>query len=272
MQDLVYLASDDLEGRGTGTVGNRKARDYIINKFTDLDVTSIGASYEQPFAFHSTGPVTKGVNIVGKIDGVSEEVIVVSAHYDHLGKRKNKIYNGADDNASGVAGLLALATYFSINKPYYTLIFCAFDAEEIGLKGAKYFVSNLPVKENQVLLNINMDMIARDDNKRIYIAGTYHYPKLVPLLEKVIEKSPAKALLGNDQPSDGYNDWTFSSDHAPFHKIGIPFLYFGVEDHPDYHRHTDTSDKINADFFAGNVMLVLEVLHAVNEYENAQYR
>lgn len=265
MQDVSFLASDELEGRNTDTEGNKKARTYILKRFKEIGLSPMGAGYESPFVFKAKNKDYNAVNLIGKIDGKKEDVIVVTAHYDHVGMKNGEIYNGADDNASGVSGLLAIARYFKANKPNHTLIFVAFDAEENGLQGAKYFVKNLPVAKEKVKLNVNMDMISRSDKNEIYAAGTHHYPHLKDILIEVDKASEVKLSIGHDTPDLGYNDWTFSSDHGPFHKEGIPFIYFGVEDHPDYHQPTDDVDKINPDFLEDTVTLILETIKKVDQ-------
>lgn len=192
-------------------------------------------------------------------------MIVVTAHYDHIGIKDGKIYNGADDNASGISGLLAIARYFKAKRPRHTLIFVAFDAEEKGLRGAKHFVNNLPVQKDMIKLNVNMDMISRSDQNEMYAVGTYHYPHLKNALDEVAETALIKLSLGHDRPELGSNDWTYSSDHAPFHQKGIPFIYFGVEDHEDYHEHTDVAEKINPEFLTNTIITILETIKKLDQ-------
>ncbi|MEO9482746.1 MAG: M28 family peptidase [Ekhidna sp.] len=265
IKDLNYLASDELGGRGNGSEGNEKAREFIADRFEGLALTPLQDQYFQPFSFTTRAGSKQGVNVIGCIKGASEKKIIITAHYDHLGIRGDKTFNGADDNASGVAGILAIARYYSINKPNNTLIFIAFDAEEMGLQGARHFVKNLPFKKTEILLNVNLDMVGRDDNNRIFASGGSHYPHLRSVLEKIKEKAPVTLMMGNDQPSDGHNDWTLSSDHGPFHQKGIPFIYFGVEDHPDYHKDTDTADKIKPAFFQSTVTTILQTVDEIDQ-------
>ena len=198
------------------------------------------------------------------IEGNSDSVIVISAHYDHLGVRDSLIFNGADDNASGTSGLLAMADYFTREKPNHTLVFAAFDAEEGGLNGARAFVQDSVFLE-KVVLNINMDMIAQNDKNELYAVGTYHYPELKPVLE-TIETGEISLLFGHDRPEDGNQDWTFASDHGPFHRAGIPFIYFGVEDHEHYHRPTDTFETIPQEFYKQSVQVILNAVLALDKY------
>src|SRR5687768_16170629 len=160
LKDVEILSSDAYEGRKTGTKGAEMARIYIENRFKNIGLAPLPAvsGYEVSFSFKNN----KGVNINGKnllayIPGKSENIIVISAHYDHIGIINDQIYNGADDNASGVAALLKLAAHYKKNRPDHTLIFAAFDAEEMGLQGSKNFVANPPVPLNKIRLNINLD-------------------------------------------------------------------------------------------------------------------
>ena len=249
--DLEVLASAQMTGRGTGTEGNQRARNYIIKRLQEIGVKPLGNSYEQPFsATDRQGKPIKGINVVGAIQGSGPGYLVVSAHYDHLGKRFGRIFFGADDNASGVAAMLALADYFANNPPVHTLLLVAFDAEEHGLVGARQFVTHCPVPINKVVLNINMDMVSRSSKQELYAAGTYHYPQLKPLLQTIAGQHPGvKVKFGHDGAPGSGEDWSTASDHGPFHRKGIPFIYFGVEDHADYHKPTDTFDKINQKFY-----------------------
>jgi Zn-dependent M28 family amino/carboxypeptidase len=179
-----------------------------------------------------------------------------------LGVQKGEIFNGADDNASGTAALFAMAKYFAKNKPQNSIIFVAFDGEENGLQGAKKFVANSPVKKESMLVNINMDMISSNDVNELYASGTKHYPNLKPLLESLAKSknTKVKLILGHDQPNPPQDDWTNQSDHYEFHKVKIPFIYFGVEDHKDYHRATDEFQNINQKFYVNSVETILETV------------
>jgi Zn-dependent M28 family amino/carboxypeptidase len=259
LRDVETLASDEMQGRAPDTPGSAKAREYIVGRFKESGLKPIGDSYFQSFTF---GKITKknGTNVIGYVKGkkTPEKYIVVTAHYDHEGVQKGEIYNGADDNASGTAALFALAKYFSRNTPTNSIVFVAFDAEESGLQGSKKFVAEPPVKKESIVLNINLDMISHNDKNELYAVGTFHYPFLKTYLEKVKTKAPVKILFGHDTPDlTGSDNWTNSSDHAPFHAEKIPFIYFGVEDHKDYHKPTDDFVNINQQFYIRAVETVL---------------
>jgi Zn-dependent M28 family amino/carboxypeptidase len=106
---------------------------------------------------------------------------------------------------------------------------------------------------------VNMDMVSRSEAGELYAAGTYHYPFLFPLVERVAERAPVTLLTGHDRPDlPPGDDWTLSSDHGAFHEVGIPFIYFGVEDHPGYHNPTDTFENITPEFYVRAVTTVLD--------------
>lgn len=264
LADVKTLSSDEMKGRNTDSPEIIEAREYVVKRFKESGVKPLGDSYLQDFAVKNrrNSETVKGANVFGIIKGKKnpEKYIIVTAHYDHVGVEKGEIYNGADDNASGTAALFAIAEYFDKHRPANSLIFVAFDAEEKGLQGSRHFVANLPVKKESVLLNVNMDMVSRSDRNELYAAGTFHYPFLKTHLEAARKNAPIKLLLGHDDPKLGDNDWTSQSDHAAFHKEKIPFIYFGVEDHEDYHKPTDDFQNITQKFYVGAVETILEAV------------
>ncbi len=266
--DDQTLSADEMAGRGIGTAGGIKAREYIAAQFKTAGIESFGESYFQPFEVTGrNGAKINGANVVGYIEGkqLKDKYIVVSAHYDHLGTIKGEIYNGADDDASGTAALFAIAEYFSKNKPAHSIIFAAFDGEESGLRGSRAFVTAPPVKKESIALNINMDMIAHNDKNELYASGTFHYPNLKPTLEQVAKSAKVKLLIGHDRPEQKSDDWTNQSDHFAFHQAKIPFIYFGVEDHNDYHRPTDDFVNINQEFYVRAVETILEAVKSFDK-------
>lgn len=273
ISDIKYLSSDELEGRKTGTEGNRLAQEFITARFTALGLQPLQNSYEQIFEHvnsRSGEEFENAVNLIGKIEGTSksDKYIVITAHYDHLGIRGEDIYNGADDNASGTAALLAIAEYFSSQKPQNNLLFIAFDAEEQGLAGAYHFVEAPAISEDQIAVNVNMDMISTNFENELYAVGTYHYPFLKPLIEEATNDAAINVLFGYDS-DDWSQNWTLASDHGPFHLKGIPFIYFGVEDHEHYHQPTDIYENINDEFFIQSVETISKVIQ--NFDQNLQY-
>ena len=269
LKDVEYLASDELQGRETGTPGNEMAQRYIENRFDSLGLKMFGNSYRQLFdqaviTGASTDTVT-AVNFVGYVEGTVNpgRYIVVTAHYDHLGSRDGSIFNGADDNASGTGGMMAAAAWFSENKPDNSIMFIGFDAEEMGLAGARYFTENPPVPLDQIAINVNMDMISTNFDNELYAVGTYHYPYLKPFIEEYTAAAPVNVLFGYDSDEWDQN-WTLASDHGPFHQKEVPFIYFGVEDHPHYHAPTDIFENINPEFYLGAVETVIDVISGLD--------
>jgi Zn-dependent M28 family amino/carboxypeptidase len=271
LKDVEVLSSDAYQGRKTGTKGAEMARAYIIERFKKLGLKSYPqhVNYAQEFTFNDRNSAkVNGTNIIGYIPGKGTNVIVVSAHYDHLGVIKNEVFNGADDNASGTAGLLKIATYFSENKPNNTIIFAAFDAEEMGLQGAKAFVGNPPVPINTIAIDLNMDMISHSDKGELYVCGTFRYPDLKQYIDTT--RTDIKVSLGHDDPKLGHDDWTNQSDQGAFNAKNIPFLYFGVEDHKDYHQATDEYKTITPAFFSKAAEVVLDVVKRIDAQTGLQ--
>ncbi|UTW54464.1 M20/M25/M40 family metallo-hydrolase [Kordiimonas sp. SCSIO 12610] len=274
---LEHLSSDDMAGRQTGTEGNAKARAYIIEQLKSYGVGPVGDSFDHIFEFtrrqqdNSETRMT-GVNILAKLEGSKPEsdrkMIVASAHYDHVGVRGDEIFNGADDNASGVTGLFAVIEHFLKHPPENDIVFAFFDAEEMGLQGARALVSSNEALGSKPDFNINFDMLSRSDKNELYAAGSFHTPQLKPLLTKIGEQAPVKLMLGHDDPALGNDDWTLQSDHGPFHREGIPFLYFGVEDHPHYHRPSDEFETVPQDFFLRSIDTVVLASQLIDQSIN----
>ena len=264
LADIEYLSSDELEGRLPGTEGNRKAQVFIEQRFEEYNLSAFDGTYRQ--LFDHTNPrtnvtFTDAVNLISFIEGTenNDRYIALTAHYDHLGVQDGEIYNGADDNASGTSGLLAAIRYFSHHQPENSILFIALDAEEQGLGGARHFVEHPVVSLDQIVMNVNMDMISTNFEDELYAVGTYHYPFLKPLVEEASADVEIDVLFGYDS-DEWEQDWTMASDHGAFHEKGIPFIYFGVEDHPHYHQPTDTFENINPEFFVNSVETIINVL------------
>lgn len=266
------LSSDALEGRGAGTPGNEAGRGFVRKRLEDMGLTSfLATGWEQPVPVlprNGLGTPAPGANLIGWVAGSTPgegPMIVVTAHHDHLGIRQGEVYNGADDNASGTAMLTALAEYFIDARPQHDILFVALDAEEVGFQGARAFVRDPAIPMDRVALNINLDMVSRSEAGELYATGTYHTPFLAGLVADVAKTAPVRLLMGHDRPEDGPNDWTSQSDHAVFHQLGIPFLYFGVEDHPGYHQPTDDFSEITPDFYVRAGDTVAQVITAADQ-------
>lgn len=260
LKDLQILSSDEMQGRRVDTPGSERARRFIVARFEASGIQPIGDSYLEPFTYMPQprrgqaaipAPV-HGVNVVGWIPGRQNpgRYIVVSAHYDHLGMSGGVVYNGADDNASGTASLFSIAAYFAAHPPENSLLFVAFDAEEPGLRGSQAFVASAPVEKNSIILNVNIDMIGREPNNRLFAVGAVRNPFLQPYIASVAAKAPVNLLMAHDDPSRKHpEDWSADSDHASFQRAGIPAVYLGVEDYAQHHQPTDHYETMSLDFF-----------------------
>jgi len=265
MSTVTLLADPKFEGRAAGSPGGIAARGVVGERFRSIGLEPFAGGYLMSFTFtgkSAAASKVNGANVVGVCPGKDPKlpVFVVSAHYDHLGVRDGVIYPGADDNASGVAVMLELAAYCRQHPFRRSIVFVAFDAEEGGLNGARAFLAASPIAKERISLNVNLDMVSRSDKGVIYIAGTHHTPELKPALEQVAKTARVKVLFGHDRPGTGSDDWTSQSDHYAFHAGKIPFVYFGVEDHADYHKPTDTADTINRGFFVDVAETILDSL------------
>ncbi|MEP1145259.1 MAG: M20/M25/M40 family metallo-hydrolase [Henriciella sp.] len=272
---LQALSADEMKGRKVGTPENAKAREMIIDRFEELGILPDGPGFERPFTYggfadpetgETTAPTKRGVNVLGYLPGSESQDIsmIITAHYDHVGVIDGEIHNGADDNASGVVGLLAAAEYFSKNPPKHDVAFVAFDAEEDRLGGSIAFVADPPAPLDTIAMNINFDMLARGDNGLLWASGTHHWPGLVAYVDEVAATAPVEIKRGFDQ-GDGREDWTMLSDHAAFFRVGIPHLYFGVEDHPDYHKPSDDFEKVDQEWFLKSIDSVVAIAITMDE-------
>ncbi|GAA4233497.1 M20/M25/M40 family metallo-hydrolase [Postechiella marina] len=266
LQHVKTLSSDIFEGRRTGTKGAVKAKKYIINQFYSSGLKPFKKSFEQPFTFVKGNKTYNASNVLGVVKGTehANKYIVISAHYDHEGKKGGQIFNGADDNASGVSALFAFAEYFKTHPPKHSVILAAFDAEELGLRGSKYFVSTSAISLKNIKLNINLDMISRSVKNELFVVGTAFNKTLKQLILGVNTVDDLELKLGHDG-EDGLENWTYASDHANFYKNNIPFLYFGVEDHKDYHEPTDDYENIHPEFYKKAVETIMSVFEKTDK-------
>ncbi|MDT0558567.1 M28 family peptidase [Ichthyenterobacterium sp. W332] len=264
LERVKVLSSDDFKGRKAGEQSSTLAQDYIIKQFKDLGVAGFNNKYKQHFTFSRQDKVINATNILAEIKGSEfpEKYIVISAHYDHLGVSNETIYNGADDNASGVSAMVSFAEYLVKNPPKHSVIFAAFDAEELGLKGAKHFVNT--IDKDKVLVNLNMDMISRSSKNELYVVGTRYNDALKKIIEAFKNPTDSKLIQGHDGTDDKQN-WTMSSDHGLFHLKKIPFLYFGNEDHKAYHQPTDDFEDITPEFYKNAVTIILNIFKAIDD-------
>jgi len=269
LKRLTALAHDSMEGRGAGTPGGARGRAYIEQELRALGVAPFGASYQVPVRVRARpGADTLGANVVARVPGRlgTGPALVLSAHHDHLGVRGDSVYNGADDDASGSVALLSLAEAFKRQPLDHDVIFAWFEAEESGMLGSRAFVEKPPVPVEQIAVNVNLDMVSRHEGGgTLWVAGTSHYPFLLSIAESAAAKATVPVRFGHDTPGGSASDnWTSSSDHASFHRAKIPFLYLGVEDHPDYHKPGDDASKVDPRFFASTVSFAEALVRALD--------
>lgn len=261
MATVRTLAHDSMAGRKAGSDTNAAIARWLTDGLGRMGIAPAAEEYRVPFSW----PEGSGINVLGRIRGTEgTSLIVLTAHFDHVGVREGEIYNGADDNASGTAAVLELARLLVDNPPAADVLVAFLDAEEIGLQGARALVARPPEPFPASTVNVNLDMVSRSGGV-LWAAGAHHTPALRPLLEAVAADAPADLRLGHDRPDapEG-DDWTSASDHGPFHESGIPFVYFGVEDHPDYHRPTDDVELIVPSEFEASVRTIYAAIRALD--------
>ncbi len=250
LADLQFLADPAQEGRKIGTAGNARARAFLAQRFADLGLAPLGGGFAQPFSWRGA----TGVNVVGQLAGTRHpgRIILVSAHYDHVGIRNGAIHPGADDNASGSAALLQLAGWLKAHPPAHTVLFCLFDGEESGLFGSQAFVAAPPVALADIAVVLNLDMIAQGTQGRIFVGGTRFTAALKPHLAAAYAASKVKVV-------PDFEVYDAQSDQYPFMQRGIPFLFFCVgDDDPWYHTPEDRFERIPALFYWASTEAILE--------------
>jgi hypothetical protein len=213
--DVQALSAPDMAGRLTGTDGSRRARGYILERVRTLGLDPLGGSYEQSFSFTRRsirGLLTPGrayitefpeaTNVVAAIRGASRpgEWLALTAHYDHFGVRDGALHPGADDNASGVAVLLAAMQYFAEHPPARSILFAAFDAEEQGLRGSTHFVEHSPIDLSRIRLLVNADMVSRGDDGVIVASGASRDDTLRELVTRAARERNLVVMFGHDRP------------------------------------------------------------------------
>lgn len=259
---LYTYASNDFQGRNTGEIGQKKAVEYIKSYYQKEGILSpiqdsiYFQNIPEEFLPDGTNPTE---NVLAYIKGSTkpEEVLILSAHLDHLGKKGKTIFNGADDNGSGTVALLEIAQAFKIAAqdgfyPKRSILFIHFSAEEIGLFGSKYYTLNPVFELDQTIANLNIDMIGRVDKKHknnpnyIHVIGAN---RLSQELHNINEKANQSfTQLKLDYTYNSKNDkhrFYYKSDHYNFALKNIPVIFYFNGFHDDFHKETDTPEKIN---------------------------
>ncbi len=283
---LYAFASKEFEGRETGEIGQKKAAEYLKNFYITHHIASPygGNDYFQSIPTEHLRPeLNPSENVVAFIEGSEkpDEIIVISAHFDHLGMNGDEIYYGADDDGSGTVAILEIAQAFQEavtegNGPKRSILFLHVTGEEKGLLGSKYY-TNFPVfpLENTVT-NLNIDMIGRVDDTHtnnpnfVYLIGS---DKLSAELHNLSEEINIRfTQLDLDYTYNDENDpnrFYYRSDHYNFAKNNIPIIFYFNGTHQDYHRISDTPDKINYEVLAKRAQLIF---YTAWEIANREYR
>jgi hypothetical protein len=272
-RDIEYLASPALAGRLTGTPGNDSAAAYIARRYRALGLRALSAEYLQHFAARppahpGPSPSLPTENVFAMLAGrdasLRNEYVIVGAHFDHLGTSTDGALDpdagdavrlGADDNASGSAAVLELARLLAASPARRSIIFVNFSGEEEGVLGSEFFVEHMPVPVDSVDAMLNFDMVGRMKNDRLIVFGAATATEMPVLLDSANRASPLRVAA----QGDGFGP----SDHSSFYAKGIPVLHFFTDVHEDYHRATDTPDKINAAGEARVVAYAERVLRAI---------
>ena len=260
---INFLASDELQGREAGFHGSRVTSEYIVSLLQWMGVSSLADSYFQPFDAYRKERQKKGRlevhpdsiaklkqevhqklsmrNVLGMIPGKNtKEYVIVGAHFDHLGIDPvldgDQIYNGADDNASGVSAVLQIARAFlaSGQQPERNVIFAFWDGEEKGLLGSKYFVQTCPFL-SQIKGYLNFDMIGRNNKPQQPKQVVYFYTAAHPVFGDWLKEDIRKYGLQLEPDYRAWENPIGGSDNGSFAKVGIPIIWYHTDGHPDYH-------------------------------------
>lgn len=272
---INFLASDELQGREAGFHGSRVTSEYIVSLLQWMGVSPLADSYFQPFDAYRKERQKKGRlevhpdsiaklkqevhqkltmrNVLGMIPGKNtKEYVIVGAHFDHLGIDPaldgDQIYNGADDNASGVSAVLQIARAFlaSGQQPERNVIFAFWDGEEKGLLGSKYFVQTCPFL-SQIKGYLNFDMIGRNNKPQQPKQVVYFYTAVHPVFGDWLKEDIRKYGLQLEPDYRAWENPIGGSDNGSFAKVGIPIIWYHTDGHPDYHQPSDHADRLNWD-------------------------
>jgi hypothetical protein len=276
---LIILASDSLEGRETGKKGQKMAAEYLKNNFINIGIPPYKKNkYFQKFKVKSDrhickcedcdtdfikkifkkNKIVRGENVLGYIEGsdLKDELIIITAHYDHLGKHDTLLFNGADDDGSGTVAIMEIAEAFMLAKrdgkgPRRSILIMPVSGEEKGLLGSKYYTDNPVFPLIKTIANLNIDMIGRIDN--MHVDGNYVYligsdmlsKELHNISEEINKKHIGLELDYTYNNDDDPHRYYYRSDHYNFAKNNIPVIFYFNGVHEDYHKTTDTIEKID---------------------------
>lgn len=280
--DVRFLSSDSLRGRLIGSPGADSAAAYLARRFKQVGLRPAPQGWFQPFTVSATAPAAVhagiggviGKNVIGVLPGkdpnLRNEIVIVGAHYDHLGTgafgsldpdSTGQIHNGADDNASGVSALIHIAKKLRQTPPGRTVVFIAFSGEESGLLGSDYYVKSPVFPLSRTYAMVNMDMVGRLRNDRLLIYGVATGKELGGILDSL----NVEAHFDLKASGDGWG----RSDQSSFYGAGLPVLHLFTDLHEDYHRTTDDWEKVNADGLAKVADFTASIVRALGSRREA---
>ena len=286
LKELLYVyASDYFQGRETGTLGQKRAVTFLREFYQNRNIKAAQGTqdYFQPMELTIKGQAVATENVVAIVEGSSkpEEYIVISSHLDHEGIKNGKIYNGADDDGSGTVALLEIAEAFQAaaaegNGPARSIIFLHVSGEEKGLLGSRYYTDNPLYPLANTVANLNIDMVGRTDPKResdnrnyVYLIGTDRLSTELHEISEAANAASVKMELDYTyNAADDPNRFYFRSDHYNFAKNNIPVIFYFNGTHADYHKPTDTVEKIEYDLLAQRAQLVFYTAWELANREN----
>lgn len=274
LKELLYVyASDFFQGRETGTLGQRRAVNFLREFYKNNAISSAQGTEDffQPMTLTIKDKTVETENVVAIIEGETKpnEYIVISSHLDHVGMSNGEIYNGADDDGSGTVALLEVAQAFQAaaqagQRPQRSIVFLHVSGEEKGLLGSRYYTDNPLYPLENTIANLNIDMVGRTDPKRVEGKRNYVYligsDRLSTELHEISEAAN-KATVNMEldytyNAPDDPNRFYFRSDHYNFAKNNIPVIFYFNGTHADYHKPTDTVEKIEFDLLQQRAQLV----------------
>ncbi|SEM85267.1 Peptidase family M28 [Chryseobacterium taichungense] len=275
-KNLYVIASDEMEGRDTGSPGQKRAGEYMVNYYKNLGISypkALGSYYQKvPSDFmkkRGGANLPDSENILAFIEGSEkpEEIIVVSGHYDHVGTKNGVVYNGADDDGSGTVAVMEIAKAFQAEKkagkgPKRSILFLHVTGEEHGLFGSEYYTNNPVFPLANTVVDLNIDMIGRDDPENrgkqyVYVIGSEMLSSQLKVINEEANKRTNNLELNYkyDDPNDPQKLY-YRSDHYNFAKNNIPVAFFFDGIHEDYHQPTDDVEKIDYELLAKRTQLV----------------
>ncbi|RKS98051.1 M28 family metallopeptidase [Chryseobacterium defluvii] len=287
-KNLYVIASDEMGGRDTGSPGQKKAGEYMVNYYKSLGISfpkTLGSYYQKVPAEYMKqrggGNLPDSENILAFIEGSEkpEEIVVISAHYDHVGTRNGVVYNGADDDGSGTVGVMEIAKAFQETKkagkgPKRSILFLHVTGEEHGLFGSEYYSDNPVFPLANTVVDLNIDMIGRDDPENrgkdyVYVIGSEMLSSELKVINEAANKKTNNLILNYkyDDPNDPERLY-YRSDHYNFAKNNIPVAFFFDGIHEDYHKPTDDVEKIDYSLLAKRTQLVFATAWEIANREN----